>query len=102
MLAVDGKVAGLELFDSPSAFARYFSKLVRGYALDAVETANGKVLAPPEAEVRRFLERVGAASAERFAALGEGEDIRLTGEGLAGGALAALGRVVNLAAHGVE
>ena len=92
---------GLELFDSPSAFARYFAKLVRGYAHDAVETANGKVLAPPEEEVRRFLERVGAATGERFAALGEGEDIRLSGEGLAGGALAAGGRVVHLAAHGV-
>ena len=101
VLAIDGRVQGLELFDSPSAFARYFAKLVRGYALDAVETANGKVLAPPEEEVRRFLERVGAAAGERFAALGEGEDIRLSGEGLAGGALAAGGRVVHLAAHGV-
>ena len=101
VLAIDGRVSGLELFDSPAAFARYLPKLVRGYALDAVETANGKVLAPPETEVRRFLERVGAAGAERFAALGEGEDIRLSGEGLAGGALAAAGRVVHLAAHGV-
>jgi hypothetical protein len=101
VLAIDGRVQGLELFDSPSAFARYFAKLVRGYALDAVETANGKVLAPPEEEVRRFLERVGAAAGERFAALGEGEDIRLSGEGLAGGALAVGGRVVHLAAHGV-
>ena len=67
VLAIDGRVRGLELFDSPSAFARYFAKLVRGYALDAVETANSKVLAPPEEEVRRFLERVGAAAGERFA-----------------------------------
>ncbi|MGH7605297.1 MAG: ARPP-1 family domain-containing protein [Gemmatimonadaceae bacterium] len=51
--------------------------------------------------MRLFLERVGAAGAERFAALGEGEDIRLSGEGLAGGALASGGRVVHLAAHGV-
>jgi len=101
VLAIDGRAQGLELFDSPSAFARYFAKLVRGYALDAVETANGKVLAPPEEEVRRFLERVGAAAGERFVALGEGEDIRLSGEGWAGGALAAGGRVVHLAAHGV-
>ena len=80
MLGIDGRVMGLELFDSPGAFARYLPKLVRGYALDAVETANGKALAPAEEEVRRFLERVQRASAERFAALGEGEDIRLKGE----------------------
>jgi hypothetical protein len=101
VLAIDGKVAGLELFDSAAAFRRYFGKLVRGYAMDALETANGKTLAPPEAEVRRFLERVVGAAGERFAAIGEGEDIRLSGEGLAGGALAAGGRVVHLAAHGV-
>jgi hypothetical protein len=40
-----------------------------------------------------------AAAGERFPALGEGEDIRLSGEGLAGGALAAGGRVVHLASY---
>jgi len=73
--------------------------LLRGYALDAIETANGKTLAPPEAEVRRFLERVQGATAERFAALGEGEDFRLSGEGVSGGALATGGRVVHLAGY---
>jgi hypothetical protein len=97
--ALDGKVAGLEVFDSAATFARYFEKLVRGYALDAIETANGRTLAPPEEEVRRFLERVQGASAERFAALGEGEDLRLSGEGVSGGALAAGGRVVHLAGY---
>jgi len=101
VVAVDGKVAGLELFDSPAAFAKYFAKLVRGYALDALETANGKTLAPSEDEVRRFLERIKAAPAERFAALGEGEDLRLTGNGISGGALAAEGRVVHLAGFAV-
>ena len=35
----------------------------------------------PEDEVRRFLDSIQAAAAERFTALGEGEDIRLTGDG---------------------
>ena len=38
-----------------------------------------------------------AADAERFPALGEGEDIRITGNGVAGGGLAVSGRVVHLA-----
>jgi len=92
VVAVDGKVAGLEVFDSPAAFAKYFAKLVRGYAMDAIETANGKTLAPAEDEVRRFLERIKAAPAERFAALGEG---------VSGGALAAEGRIVHLAGFAV-
>jgi hypothetical protein len=99
VLALDGRVVGLELFDSAAAFARYLPKLVRSYALDALETANGKELAPPESEVRAFLDRIRRATAERFPALGEGEDVRLSGEGIAGGALAAEGRVVHLAGY---
>jgi hypothetical protein len=95
--AIDGKVVGLELFDSAATFAKYLDKLVKSYALDALETANGKHLAPPAEEVERFLERMQSSAAERFDALGEGEDIRLSGPGLAGGALTAGGRVVHLA-----
>ena len=97
VVAIDGRVTGVELFDSAQAFARYLAKLVRSYALDALETANGQHRAPPAAEVERFLERLRQASIETFAALGEGEDIRLAGERLSGGALAAGGRIVHLA-----
>jgi len=99
--AIDGKVVGVELFDSAATFAKYLDKLVRSYAFDALEAADNKSLAPPVAEVERFLARMQAAAAERFAALGEGEDIRLSGEGVAGGALAAGGRVVHLAGFAV-
>lgn len=101
VMAIDGKPVGLELFDSANAFARYLDKLVRSYALDAIETEAGKTLAPAEEDVRRFLDSIRSAAAERFPALGEGEDIRLTGEGVSGGALAANGRVVHLAGFAV-
>ena len=103
--AIDGKVVGLELFDSASTFAKYLEKLVRSYAFDALETAertpSGQRLVPPAKEVERFLERLQAAAAETFAALGEGEDIRLSGQGVKGGALAAGGRLVHLAGFAV-
>jgi ARG/rhodanese/phosphatase superfamily protein len=101
VVAVDGKPIGVELFDSAAAFARYLDKLVRSYALDAIETKTGKALAPSAADARRFLESIQAAEAERFPALGEGEDIRLTGNEVSGGALAANGRVVHLAGFAV-
>lgn len=101
VIAIDGKPVGLELFDSATAFARYLDKLVRSYALDAIETEAGKAVAPSEAEVRGFLDSIRSAAAERFPAVGEGEDIRLTGEGVSGGALAANGRVVHLAGFAV-
>jgi len=97
VVAIDGRPVGLELFDSAAAFSRYLEKLVRSYALDAIETAKGEPLAPSEAEVRSFLDRIRGADCERFPALGEGEDIRLTGKGVAGGALALDDRLVHLA-----
>jgi hypothetical protein len=96
VVLIDGRAAGIEVFDSSSAFARYFPKLVRSYALDALETVSGPV-APSEPAVRSFLDRLRNADGRTFAALGEGEDIRLTGNGVAGGALAFDGRVVHLA-----
>lgn len=96
-MAIDGKPVGLELFDSANAFARYLEKLVRSYALDAIETEAGKTVPASEVDVRRLLDSVRSAAAESFPAVGEGEDVRLTGEGISGGALIANGRVVHLA-----
>src|SRR6202008_1668211 len=56
VVAVDGKPIGVELFDSCAAFARYLDKLVRSYALDAIETETGRALAPSATEVGGFLE----------------------------------------------
>jgi hypothetical protein len=99
VVAIGGKVVGLELFDSAPAFSRYLEKLIRAYALDAIDRKEGKPpAAPSEGDAQAFLDLVRSADTERFKALGEGEDLRLTGQGIAGGALAADGRLVHLAA----
>ena len=99
VVAIGGKVVGVELFDSAAAFSRYLEKLVRAYALDALEGQPDELqAAASEHDARAFLDLLWATHAERFKALGEGEDIRLTGRGVAGGALAAGGRLVHLAA----
>jgi hypothetical protein len=98
VVAIDGKPVGVEVFDCPTTFARYLERLVGSYALDALETAANAALVPSDGEVRAFLDSIAAVPCERFAALGEGEDIRLTGSGIAGGALAVEGRLVHLAA----
>ncbi|TLZ54710.1 MAG: hypothetical protein E6K22_04695 [Gammaproteobacteria bacterium] len=98
VVAIGGKVIGLELFNCPTAFSRYLEKLVRAYALDAIETPALEPRVPSATDAQAFLDLVWATHAERFPALGEGEDIRLNGAGLAGGALAAGGRLVHLAA----
>ena len=98
VVAIGGKVIGLELFNCPTAFSRYLEKLVRAYALDAIETPALEPRVPSATDAQAFLDLVWATHAERFPALGEGDDVRLTGAGLAGGALLADGRLVHLAA----
>ncbi|MBI5947289.1 MAG: hypothetical protein HY875_04035 [Chloroflexi bacterium] len=97
VFSIGGQPAGLELFDAPATFARVLPKLVRSYALDAME---GAPVSPPPADwlVRNFLSRVGQAGVERFPTVGAGEMLRLSGAGITGSALLEAERIVHLAA----
>jgi hypothetical protein len=84
-------------------FSRYLERLVESYAVDAIRLENrGNSSAPAEEATKDFLEQVGQAEGEAYAAIGIGEDLRLSGENLAGGALVAEGRVVHLAAFRLD
>jgi hypothetical protein len=101
LFAINGKPQGLELFDSSETFSHYLDRLVSSYALGFLaEVVEGKEATLPEIET--FMASVKAARAEQFEALGEGEDLRLSGESLAGGALVAEDRVVHLAAFNLD
>jgi hypothetical protein len=100
VFAVDGRVAGLELFDAAATCAKLLEKTLTSYAVDALEHENESSV-PSEDAVRQFIERTKAAAAQHYPALAEGQDIRILGTGLAGGALGADGRVVHLAAFEV-
>jgi len=98
LLGLDGKVFGLDLFDSGETLATYLPKILRSYAMDAIE-------APPEErretapdEAARFLDEIAATPPTRHDAVGLGADLRLESASLTGGALELDGRVVHLAA----
>jgi hypothetical protein len=102
VFAVDGKVAGIELFDSPATYARYLPKIVRSYAMDAAETKKPEGVLPVEQAVHQFIDEMKAAATQTFKALGEGDDVRIEGGAIAGGALVQGERVVHLAAFNLE
>lgn len=97
IFAINGAPVGLELFDSPRTLARSLAKLVQGYALDALDTTPQDA-APVPSAAADLLAAVGAAGIQRFPAVGLGEDLRLSGAGVTGGALVLDGRVVHLCA----
>lgn len=108
VFAIGGDVVGLELFDSPETLRKLFTKLLRSYGLDALDRVRSDNAEPPassiptEATASAFLRKVTEAKGEEFPAVGEGQDLRLTGPALTGAALAVDGRVVHLSAFAVR
>ena len=102
VFAIDGEVRGLELFDTEPTLRRLLPKLVRSYAIDAIETVRAKTKAVRVQQVEAFIEAVAAATPERFPAIGLGTDVRFEGPSLTGGALVTEDAVIHLAAFHLE
>lgn len=97
LFAINGIVAGMDLFDSPATWRRSMHKLVQSYGLDALDHARDPV-SDGKPQPERFLTAVKKARAERFKAIGLGEDLRISGDKVVGGALMVDGKVVHLVA----
>ena len=97
IFAIDGVVAGLDLFDCAATWRRSMRKLVQSYGLDALDLA-GSTRGDGLPDVRRFLEAVTDSSADAYAALGLGTDVRFESRALRGAALVVDDRVVHLLA----
>lgn len=102
VFAIDGQIVGLDLFDSAETLKKLFPKLLNSYALDALDRTrskrpkSSKHCTPTDAEA--FLKRVSESKTEKFPAIGEGTDIRLSGREITGAALAVGDRIVHLSA----
>jgi hypothetical protein len=98
---INGKICGMELFDASETCTKLMPKLIRSYALDAIEERRGTT---PTASpgIDQFIQLVAAAPADSFDALGEGQDLRIRSTVIAGGALTARDRVVHLCAFSQE
>ena len=99
--AINGKIRGVELFDASETCGKLMPKLIRSYALDAIEERQETATAGSQ-DISGFIQAVAAARADSFEALGEGEDLRIHSSTIAGGALAARDRVVHLCAFSQE
>jgi len=94
---VNGRLAGLELFDAPSTWRKLSPKLVRSYALDAIDRKQAR--SGVTAHDGRFLiDAIAASQSSVFSAVGEGEDVRLSGRDLIGAGLVARERAIHLSA----
>jgi hypothetical protein len=101
MFFINGAPAGLELFDAASTWRTLAPKLVRSYAVDAIDRRDRKPGNRTPHAPMAFATAVGSTPASVFPAIGEGSDVRLSGTDVAGAALVAGGRVIHLSAFPV-
>lgn len=103
LFAVNGRVLGLECFGHQQTFSKFFSKLVKSYALDALDWLEdtGKTQVSSES-VRHFLEGIREAQQNAFPSLGLGKNIRFQAKTLSGAALLHGGNVLHLSAFSIH
>ena len=86
MVAIGGRVAGMDLVSYPCAYALLHGKLVRSYVMDAVLVGDGnKGLDMAEAE--QFLDDMAGCEVSRYKSVGHGWDVRFEGRRMFGSAL---------------
>ena len=108
---VNDRFSGLDLLGGPDLVGSLLPKIVRSYAIDALEDEGSDGGLSPiddvvktsvsesegRAAVLEVIERVGRLAASRTKAAGLGEDLRLRDDSLIGAALVSSGAVVHLA-----
>ena len=93
---INGRVAGLELFDAASTWRAISPKLVRSYAIDAIDRPRTEVATPSPESAKAFCTALASSAGSSFPATGMGDDVRLTGVQVMGAALVAEGRAMHV------
>lgn len=97
MFAIGDRLVGFELFEHPDVLRKMLRKIVRSYALDAIQSGDSDRTPTAEA-AEAFVAEVADGRIESFPAVGLGEDARISGRRVTGAALVADDRVVHLCA----
>jgi hypothetical protein len=102
LFAIGSAIVGLDLFDRRSTLAAVLPKLIRSYAVDAMEKSRGEGELATRADAERFLGNLVKTEMEDYDAVGLGNDLRLRGHGLVGGGLTVDGELIHLAAFALN
>ena len=96
LFAINGEAVGFDLFDAVSTMEKQLPKLVQSFALDAIDESRQQPKEPGQEAAKSLLQAAGEADIERFPAVGEGDDLRIQGQGITGGGLLHNDRLVHL------
>ena len=85
---INEEIAGMDCFGKSETFSSVFHKLVKSYALDAIDWFdNKKEYNVPKSKVTKFLKETSKTNIDTQKSVGEGMDCRLETKKIAGSAL---------------
>lgn len=88
LVAINGQMAGMEVFDSQTSLAKYFDKMMQSYALDAIDLEKqGPSPRHPETRADAWVKEIRELPVTPSPSLGLGEDLRLETEKVIGSGL---------------
>jgi hypothetical protein len=88
LVAINGEVVGGDLFDHTETLKALWNKLIRGYAIDALERQRmAEEGGASQPDTRQFLMAALRAQEEHYQSVGLGEDVRLSSEDVTGSSL---------------
>jgi hypothetical protein len=96
--AISARVLGMDLFDHPEVMRRFFPKLVRSYALDALDTPTSDLESTSTDAMAAFITQIVSAQTCSEKAVGLGKDVRFNGPQISGAGLWAQERYVHICA----
>jgi len=89
VVAIEGKLAAVDLFDNARTLEKLWDRLVTGYAMDAAWRPKGKSGSFSKKAAQVLLEHVGEIDCQPCPTVGVGEDWRFEAEDVVGQALVA-------------
>lgn len=92
---INGRFSCLDLFGQPATLQKLWDKLLRSYALEALEL-KGRGTAKRKPKLEPVLQALREAEIREYPSVGKGTDIRLRGRGIVGAALVDEGSLLHL------
>jgi hypothetical protein len=87
VFVLNGQVVGMDLFDQSETLRKLWPKLIKGYAIDALEHSSTNPTYLSTEDVEKWVKQTTQTEPKAFPSPGIGEDIRLKGKDRSGASL---------------
>ena len=96
---INNRFVCLDLFARPETLSKLWSKLLKSYAMEAIEAGEEKK-SPRKADLKKVLGAIKASECSTYSSVGLGSDLRLRGPGVTGAGLIFKEKLLHLCVFG--